>query len=60
MQDGATPIFVAAKNNHKECIEVLARSGGDLNKADAVSVEGAAQSVVVAYGGVCSMLSWVS
>jgi len=33
IQDGATPVFIAAQNGHKECIEVLARLGGDVNKA---------------------------
>jgi len=61
VQDGATPIHIAAFQGHKECVEVLARSGADVNKATTVSVEGAAQSVVVARGDVCPcMLSWVS
>jgi len=60
VQDGATPIHVAAQEDHKECIEVLARSGADVSKATTVSVEGAAQSVVVARDGVYPcMLSWV-
>jgi len=42
VQDGATPIHIAAQKGHKECIEVLAHSGGDVNKAMTVSVEGAA------------------
>jgi len=46
VQDGATPMFFAAQEGHKECIEVLAGLGGDVNKATTVSVEGAAQSVV--------------
>ena len=50
MQSGTTPIFSAALGGHKECIEVLARLGGDVNKADAVSVEGAAHVIVVVLG----------
>ena len=46
VQNGATAIHVAAQYGHKECIEVLAGLGGDVNKATTVSVEGAAQSVV--------------
>jgi len=46
VQDGVTPMLIAAYNGHKECIEVLAGLGGDVNKATTVSVEGAAQSVV--------------
>jgi len=49
MQDGASPIYVAAYNGHKECIEVLAGLGGDVNKAETVSVKGTAQ---LAHGGV--------
>ena len=55
VQNGATPIYVAAQNGHRECIEVLAGLGGDVNKAMPVSVEGAAQLVVVACGGVCNV-----
>jgi len=36
VQDGTTPMFAAALNGHKECIEVLAGLGGDVNKADTV------------------------
>jgi len=43
---------IAAQTDHKECIEVLARSGGDVNKAMTVSVESSAQSVVGACAGV--------
>jgi len=50
MQDGASPIYVAAENGHQECIEVLAGLGGDVNKAETVSVELAAQLVVGAHG----------
>jgi len=60
VQDGATPMFVAAQNGHKDCIEVLARLGGDVNKAKTVSVEGAAQLVAGTLGGVRSMSNWVS
>jgi len=55
-QDGTTPIFIAAENGHKECIEVLARVGCDVNKAT-VSVDGAVLSAVGGRGGVCSILS---
>lgn len=41
VQDGSTPVYVAARNGYKESIEVLARLGGDVNKADAVSNDGA-------------------
>ena len=59
-QNGSTPIVTAAVSSYKECIEMLAGLGGDVNKAMTVSVEGAAQSVVIACAGVCNMLSWVS
>jgi len=59
VQDGVTAIHIAAQNGQEECIEVLARSGGDVNKEMTVSVDGAAQSVVVARGVVCTMLRWV-
>jgi len=49
VQDGVTPIFIAAQNGHKECIEVLAGLGGDVNKAETVSVKSTAQ---LAHGGV--------
>ena len=39
VQDGATPIYVAAYAGHEECIEVLARLGGDVNEAKTVSME---------------------
>jgi len=39
VQDGVTAIHIAAENGHKECIEVLARSGGDVNKTIAVRVK---------------------
>jgi len=39
MQNGATPIHVAAQNGHRECIEVLAALGGDVNKAMSVSMQ---------------------
>jgi len=58
VQDGATPIYIAALGGHKECIEVLAGLGGDVNKAKTVSVEGAAQ-LRLHGGGVCRVLSWV-
>jgi len=48
VQDGATPIHAAAQNGRKECIEVLAGLGGDVNKAMIVSLEGAALPAVVA------------
>jgi len=47
VQNGATPMFIAAQTDHKECIEVLAGLGGDVNKAKTVSVEGAAWLHVV-------------
>jgi len=59
-QNGSTLMCIAALGGHKECIEALAGLGGDVNKAMIVSVEGAAQSVVIACAGVCNMLSWVS
>ena len=59
VQNGATPMYIAAYQGHKKCIEVLAGLGGDVNKAMTVSVQGEAQSVVVASGGVCSVWSWV-
>jgi len=49
VKNGATPMLIAAVNGHKECIEVLAALGGDVNKAETVSVEGVAQSAVVAW-----------
>jgi len=42
VQDGATPMFIAAATGHWECVEVLAGLGGDMNKADNVSVGGVA------------------
>ena len=44
-QCGATPMMVAAQIGHKGCIEVLARLGGDVNKAMAVSVDGMVQGL---------------
>jgi len=55
IQDGGTPVFIAAQNGYKECIEVLARLGGDVNKAMAVSVHGVVWVVVGAHRGVSSM-----
>jgi len=62
VQNGETPIFAAAASDHKKCIETLAGLGGDVNKANTVSVCvrlcGAAQAFVEAHGDVCNMLGW--
>jgi len=60
VQHGATPILSAALQGRKECIEMLAGLGGDVNKARTVRVDSSALPVVVVCGSVCSMLSWVS
>ena len=39
VQGGVTPMFFAAYQGHKECIEVLAGLGADVHKAQAVSVD---------------------
>ena len=44
VQSGATPIYVAAENGHKECAEVLAALGSDVNAAMSVSVDAVAQA----------------
>ena len=38
VQDGATPIIIAALQGHKACIETLASLGGDVNQANEVSI----------------------
>lgn len=45
LQDGATPVVIAAQRGHKECIEALAELGGDVNKAHSVSVHRVAHTV---------------
>jgi len=32
--NGESPIYVAAYNGHKECVQALVSSGGDVNKCD--------------------------
>jgi len=39
VQGGTTPIYAAAATGHKDCIEMLAGLGGDVNKARTVRVE---------------------
>ena len=58
VQNGTTAMYIAAQKGYKECIEVLAGLGAALDKADTVSMEGAAQSAVGAHGGADT--SWVS
>lgn len=36
VQNGRTPISIAAQNGYTECIEALAGLGADVNKADTV------------------------
>jgi len=47
VQIGFTPLFIAAQQARTECIEVLASLGGDVNKANTVSVDGSAQVALV-------------
>ena len=35
-QDGATPMYIAARHGHAECIEALGRLRADVNKAATV------------------------
>ena len=55
LQDGATPIFVAAQNGHKGCIELLARLGGDVSTCGFGRHSGCTH-MVVWQGGVRTML----
>jgi len=39
-QDGDTPVYIAASNDHPKCIEVLIAAKADLNIANNVSGRG--------------------
>jgi len=55
VQNGGTLVCIAALGGHKECIEVLAGLGGDVNEPVTVSVEGEPQSAVAgARGEACA------
>jgi len=57
-QGGHTPIFIAAQNGHKECVEALANLGGDVNQAAGVRDWMPQHSVVGAHdNGMRSVLS---
>ena len=45
LQNGATPVYVAAQYGHIEALDVLIRAGGDVKAAMTVSREGRASEV---------------
>ena len=58
LQDGATPVFIAAQNGHIEALDVLIRAGGDVKAARTVSREGRGRGRVEGWGDEMRMRAW--
>ena len=59
LQDGTTPVYVAAQNGHIEALDVLIRAGADVTAAlPPVSREGRGRGRVEGWGDEMRMRAW--
>ena len=58
LQNGTTPVFVAAQNGHTEVLDVLIRAGADVKAATPVRREGRGRWRVEGWGDEMRMRAW--
>ena len=58
LQDGWTPVYVAAHNGHTAALDVLIRAGGDVKAARTVSREGRGRGRGEGWGDEMRMRAW--
>ena len=58
LQDGWTPVHIAAQNGHTAALNVLIRAGGDVKAALPVSREGRGRGRVEGWGDEMRMRAW--
>ena len=58
LQNGATPVYVAAQNGQTAALDVLIRAGGDVKAAATVSREGRGRGRVEGWGEEMRMRAW--
>ena len=58
LQDGATPVSIAAQNGQTAALDVLIRAGGDVKAALPVSREGRGRGKVEGWGDEMRMRAW--
>ena len=58
LQDGRTPVYVAAWNGQTAALDVLIRAGGDVKAAKTVSREGRGRGRVEGWGDEMRMRAW--
>ena len=58
LQDGRTPVHIAAENGDTAALDVLIRAGGDVKAAATVSREGRGRGRVEGWGDEMRMRAW--
>ena len=58
LQNGATPVYIAAWKGHTAALDVLIRAGGDVKAAMTVSREGRGRGRVEGWGDEMRMRAW--